>query len=205
MFGHLAEIPVGTTFSSRQAATAGGIHRPNQGGIWGGKDGAESVVVSGGYVDDQDFGNVIVYTGQGGRDQNSGRQIADQEFGWGNLGLARGCLDGLPVRVIGSGRPGRTETTIQRIIRSTKVAEALKHLYDYTCQVCQTRLATHAGGYAEAAHIQALGVLHNGPDVVQNLLCLCPNDHVRFDAGANYIDDALAVRDSESHAAHLVR
>jgi putative restriction endonuclease len=75
---------------------------------------------------------------------------------------------------------------------------AVKHVHDYNCQVCGTRLITPAGPYAEGAHIRALGIPHNGPDVLENLLCLCPNDHVRFDAGAIYIDDTLLVRESAS-------
>jgi putative restriction endonuclease len=95
--------------------------------------------------------------------------------------------------------PGRVETTIQRIVRSTKVAEAVKHLHDYTCQVCGTRLTSPAGPYGEAAHIRALGLPHNGPAVLENLLCLCPNDHVLFDAGAIYIDHSYGVRESGTH------
>jgi putative restriction endonuclease len=34
-------------------------------------------VLSGGYVDDNDEGDVIIYTGQGGRDPATGRQIKD--------------------------------------------------------------------------------------------------------------------------------
>jgi hypothetical protein len=37
-----------------------------------------SIVLSGGYVDDLDEGDLIVYTGEGGRDPGTGRQIADQ-------------------------------------------------------------------------------------------------------------------------------
>jgi putative restriction endonuclease len=64
VFGHISGNPVGTTYVNREAAADARVHRPNQGGIWGGKD-AESIVVSGGYVDDQDYGDVIIYTGQG--------------------------------------------------------------------------------------------------------------------------------------------
>lgn len=40
-----------------------------QAGISGsGEEGADSVVVSGGYEDDEDYGDVIVYTGHGGND-----------------------------------------------------------------------------------------------------------------------------------------
>jgi putative restriction endonuclease len=51
----------------------------------------------------------------------------------------------------------------------------------------------------EAAHIRALGSPHNGPAVLENLLCLCPNDHVLFDAGAIYIDHSYGVRESGTH------
>jgi hypothetical protein len=35
----------------------------------------------------------------------------------------------------------------------------------------------------EAAHIRPLGAPHNGPDTLDNTLCLCPNHHVLFDHG----------------------
>ncbi|MEU5548162.1 YDG/SRA domain-containing protein [Micromonospora sp. NPDC047793] len=223
------------------------MHRPNQAGICGGKDGAESIVVSGGYVDDEDYGTELVYTGQGGNDPATKRQIADQQLTRGNLGLARSQIDGNPVRVIrgaggdqkysprlglrydglfrvvdhwsDTGKDGykiwryrlvalestdpppaaplhgttdqqtpRTEATIQRLVRSTAVANGVKRLHGHRCQVCGIQLATPAGPYAEAAHIRALGKPHNGPDVPSNVLCLCPNHHVLFDTGAIYVD-----------------
>jgi predicted restriction endonuclease len=36
-----------------------------------------------------------------------------------------------------------------------------------------------------------LGQPHNGPDVVANILCLCPNHHVLFDLGAFSVKDNL--------------
>ena len=58
-----------------------------------GTEGAESVVVSGGYPDDQDSGDEIIYTGQGGRD-TSGKHVKDQELELerGNLALAKSKL-----------------------------------------------------------------------------------------------------------------
>jgi len=56
--------------------------------------------MSGGYEDDLDEGTWIVYTGQGGNDPNSGRQIADQTLTRGNLALTVNEAEGLPVRVI---------------------------------------------------------------------------------------------------------
>jgi putative restriction endonuclease len=80
---------------------------------------------------------------------------------------------------------GRRATTIQRIVRSTAVAERVKASHAYRCQVCGDRLAVPGGWYAEAeaAHIRPLGLPHNGPDRGENLLCLCPNHHVLFDRG----------------------
>jgi putative restriction endonuclease len=56
--------------------------------------------VSGGYEDDEDYGDLIVYTGAGGRDPSTGAQIADQEFVGQNLSLVRSESEGLPVRVV---------------------------------------------------------------------------------------------------------
>jgi putative restriction endonuclease len=63
------------------------------------EDGADSIIVSGGYEDDEDRGDEIIYTGHGGRDPNTGRQAQDQEFARGNRALARSKIAGLPVRV----------------------------------------------------------------------------------------------------------
>lgn len=57
-------------------------------------------MVSGGYEDDQDFGDTIVYTGHGGQDANTGAQIADQVLERGNAALALNHARRLPVRVI---------------------------------------------------------------------------------------------------------
>jgi hypothetical protein len=38
----------------------------------GSQTGAESIVVSGGYEDDEDHGDTIIYTGHGGNDPQTG-------------------------------------------------------------------------------------------------------------------------------------
>ena len=91
---------------------------------------------------------------------------------------------------VGPARPAkRIATTVLRIIRDTKVSQQVKALNGYTCQVCRTQLMCVGGPYAEAAHIRPLGKPHNGPDVVENLLCLCSNHHVLFDHGGFVIDE----------------
>src|SRR5687767_822048 len=96
-FGQIAGQPPGSSFADRRSLHDAGVHRPLQHGISGSaQDGADSIVVSGGYEDDEDYGDVIVYTGAGGN-QSSGRQVADQELTNQNLALAVSATEGLPV------------------------------------------------------------------------------------------------------------
>jgi len=105
VFGHVPGVGVGTLFEDRQALRAAGVHRPTQAGICGRADvGAESVVLNGGYVDDEDLGDVVVYTGAGGNDRQSGRQIADQTLARTNRALVENIRRGLPVRVVRGAR-----------------------------------------------------------------------------------------------------
>ncbi len=94
----------------------------------------------------------------------------------------------------------RHRSIIQRQrIRDVGLSLTVKRLYDGACQVCQSHLWSPQGVIAEAAHIQPLGAPHEGPDFIENLLCLCPNHHKTFDAHAWYLDDDLAVIDSRNH------
>lgn len=256
-FGEIPGIPAGTLYKSRLDLNAAGVHLPTQAGISGTPiEGADSIVVSGGYKDDIDLGDVIIYTGHGGRDPTNWKHIADQELTRGNLALVRSQLEGLPVRVVrgadrrnefaprvgyrydglfrveshwqeveaggfkiwrfrlvqdalqpassssaaaeisaGSGneQPKRATITTQRVIRDTALTRDLKRLYNYTCQVCGIRISTPSGPYAEAAHIRPLGTPHNGPDKVENILCLCPNHHTMFDLGVFAIADDFSL------------
>jgi hypothetical protein len=101
----------------------------------------------------------------------------------------------------GEETPERTGAEVQRVIRITAVAQAVKGLHDNHCQVCATRLDDRDGGYGEAAHIRGLGHPHDGPDMPSNVLCLCPNHHVLFDRLSIYIDDDFTVRHTSDHGA----
>jgi putative restriction endonuclease len=258
-FGHVERISVGASFDKRMDLAAAGIHKPNQAGISGARDeGADSIVVSGGYEDDEDHGAYIIYTGAGGNDGNSGRQVADQSIDHRpNAALIKSQLEGYPVRVVrGSGgdrayspKTGYrydglfnvaahwTKTglngfqivqfrleqiedlpqiphllvdeenhdpvelrsaVVQRQIRSSVVISQVKSWHQHRCQICSEVLAVEGGLYAEGAHIRALGRPHLGPDVPSNVLCLCPNDHVRFDYGAIHLSDNFEIVDTRS-------
>jgi putative restriction endonuclease len=72
VFGHIHGTTVGQIFKDRAALAKAGINKPGRAGIsGGGKEGADSIVLSGGYEDDQDEGNVIIYSGAGGKKEGS--------------------------------------------------------------------------------------------------------------------------------------
>jgi putative restriction endonuclease len=92
----LPGVRPGTFFRDRQELHERKLHRGLQRGI---APHGSSIVHSGGYVDDEDMSDVIIYTGEGGRDPNTGRQIADQRLISGNKALAENHLSGIPIRV----------------------------------------------------------------------------------------------------------
>ena len=252
IYGDISGVKEGDLFSKRKDLHHIGIHRPLQSGICGtaSNGGAESIVVSGGYEDDRDYGEEIIYIGHGGN--KNGKQISDQVLTRGNLALATNVTSGNLVRVIrgangdaahspadgyrydglyyvrdygfkrgesgfqiiwfrlvkasyrervsssattssGQTTPGRRQTTISRIIRDTNISKSVKKMHKYRCQICGESLETPIGPYAEAAHIKPLGRPHSGCDTPENILCLCPNDHVLFDRGSVHILEDLTV------------
>lgn len=85
--------------------------------------------------------------------------------------------------------PDRTDVTVSRIIRNTKLVKQLKRLYDHHCQVCGMQLQKGIDEpYAEGHHLQPLGASPPGPDVEENILILCPNHHADFDYGMIRVD-----------------
>ena len=103
-FGKPDLVNEGDIFPSRKALIANRLHRHTQRGIDGnGTDGSSAIVISGGYIDDYDYGDEIMYTGEGGNDPRTGRQCKDQSiFSPGNAGLILSMKKKLPVRVIRS-------------------------------------------------------------------------------------------------------
>ena len=259
MIGDIEGVSEGQIFEDRQALHDAGVHRGTQGGIGGG---GESVVLSGGYVDDRDEGDVVIYTGAGGRDPNTGLQNADQQLLRGNKQLAKNFIEGNPIRVSrgsqldsayapesgyrydglyriddlwhetgqdgfriyrfrliklvprellavqrptalgvdpslvtpeGSTEPRRSTVYTTRVIRNSAVANHVKDLYQHRCQISGEILDTPVGRYAEGCHIKPVGSPHDGPDSIENLLCLSPNMHVLFDKGAIAIGDNMSL------------
>jgi hypothetical protein len=98
-----------------------------------------------------------------------------------------------------SSPPDRIAVTTYRILRDTELSRGVKRLHNYECQICGHRIELPDGShYAESHHIQPLGAPHNGPDVIGNVLCLCPNHHAELDLGVMRIEYA-ALRGCEGH------
>ncbi|MFJ5093508.1 HNH endonuclease [Streptomyces sp. NPDC088557] len=93
-----------------------------------------------------------------------------------------------------AGPAARRESTHSRVIRDSALTLKVKSLHENRCQACGLRLPTPRGDYSEAAHIRGLGRPHHGPDVLSNLLVLCPNHHTQFDLLGLYVDTDDTVR-----------
>ncbi|XP_042504814.1 histone-lysine N-methyltransferase, H3 lysine-9 specific SUVH6-like [Macadamia integrifolia] len=103
--GPVPGVEVGDEFHYRVELAIVGIHGPFQNGIESmEKDGkvlAISVVASGGYADDMDYSDVLIYSGQGGRPMSGKKQkqAEDQKLQRGNLALKNSMDTGNVVRV----------------------------------------------------------------------------------------------------------
>ncbi|KAL5221487.1 hypothetical protein ABZP36_026200 [Zizania latifolia] len=106
--GAIPGVLVGDAFFYRAELCVIGLHTAPQAGICfipaslvsEGHPVATSIVSSGGYLDDEDSGDVLVYTGSGGRQRNRIDHHASQTLERGNLALHYSCHYGVEVRVI---------------------------------------------------------------------------------------------------------
>ena len=84
--------------------------------------------------------------------------------------------------------PERQEITTYRILRDTNLARRVKLLNKFQCQLCEYSIVLPNGSrYAEAHHLRPLGQPHNGLDVIENIVCLCPNHHAELDYGVRLL------------------
>ncbi|MFD7935467.1 YDG/SRA domain-containing protein [Streptomyces sp. NPDC059755] len=84
--------------------------------------------------------------------------------------------------------------SVKRYMRSVATSRRVKNLYRGECQLCGLRLIGPDGEpHSQGAHVRPLGDPHNGPDVEPNILCVCPNCHVRLDVGAVVVDEDWSI------------
>ncbi|KAK2385395.1 Zinc finger (C3HC4-type RING finger) family protein [Trifolium repens] len=116
-------VLVGDTWEDRMECRQWGAHFPHVAGIAGqSTHGAQSVALSGGYIDDEDHGEWFLYTGSGGRDLSGNKrtnknQSFDQQFENMNEALRLSCRKGYPVRVVRSHKEKRSSYAPEEGVR----------------------------------------------------------------------------------------
>lgn len=108
IIGAIPGINIGDVYFFRMELCVIGLHGQVQAGIdyvtaarsSSGEPIATSIIVSGGYEDDDDKGYELIYTGHGGRDPNLHKHCVGQKLQGGNLALERSMVYGIEVRVV---------------------------------------------------------------------------------------------------------
>lgn len=100
LFGHISYYQPGDVLENRLALSRAGLHRPTRAGVSGSElEGADSIILADQYEDDDFREEDIIYSGSGGRDPRTGKQVTNQEMTGRNLMLRRSQETGQPVRV----------------------------------------------------------------------------------------------------------
>ncbi|MFB7526822.1 YDG/SRA domain-containing protein [Streptomyces sp. NPDC056178] len=100
-FGPPPDVSEGQWFRTHDALYAADVHRFRGQGISGTPhEGVDSIVASGGYAGDEDLGDTIIYTAQGGSPDRYGHITEDQSLTGVNEGMLINYREGLPIRYV---------------------------------------------------------------------------------------------------------
>ncbi|KAJ2468545.1 hypothetical protein GGI02_003668 [Coemansia sp. RSA 2322] len=128
---HVGSIPgvhVGQSWRFRIHVSGAGVHRPPVGGIAGSSTvPAVSIVLAGGYPEDEDRGDEFTYTGSGGYDLSGNKRVAkvqtfDQELTRQNRSLALACAAEIDEENGATAMDWKMSSPI-RVCRSYKIAK----------------------------------------------------------------------------------
>nr|GMD75433.1 histone-lysine N-methyltransferase family member SUVH9-like [Ipomoea batatas] len=169
--GAIPGLFIGDVFFYRMELCVVGLHGQAQAGIdylpanhsSNGEPIATSVIVSGGYEDDEDSGDVIIYTGHGGQNKFS-KQCVSQKLESGNLAMERSMTYGIEVRVI---RGFKYEGSASGKVY---VYDGLYRIVDYWCDVGKS-------GYGVFKY--KLVRIENQPEMGSSVLRLAQNLRTR--------------------------
>ncbi|XP_025997050.1 E3 ubiquitin-protein ligase UHRF1 [Solenopsis invicta] len=130
--GPIPGVDVGTTWMFRIQVSEAGVHRPPVAGIHGReKDGAYSIVFSGGYEEDYDYGDEFLYSGSGGRDLSGNKRIStqskDQTLTRMNLALAKNCNAPVNDKIGADAKTKWKEGKPVRVVRNYKLGKFSKY------------------------------------------------------------------------------
>ena len=97
-------------------------------------------------------------------------------------------IEGLTLSNAESKRPSYVQ--VLRRSRNPINSAWIRKYYEDRCQICGTQLRVSLDGTSsDAAHVRPIGVPHLGPDRIDNMMCLCPHDHRRFDNGGIWLEE----------------
>ncbi|MEU4260423.1 YDG/SRA domain-containing protein [Streptomyces argenteolus] len=100
-FGPPPNVEEGQWFKSHDELHAADVHRFRGRGISGtAHEGVDSIVASGGYAGDEDLGDIVIYTAQGGDPDRNGHITGNQALTGVNEGMVRNFREGLPIRFV---------------------------------------------------------------------------------------------------------
>ena len=92
--------------------------------------------------------------------------------------------------------PEWAERPTRSRVRDKSFVGVLKQIYGFRCQVCGERISSPrlaVPGYVEGHHIHPLGE-YDGPDILENVIIVCPNHHKLMEYGGMVLDlKALAL------------
>ena len=99
-------------------------------------------------------------------------------------------------------QPEHVKQVTYRILRDTAKARRVKNINQFKCQACGKEPIKLTNGhlYAEAHHIRPLGRNHDGHDEEWNIICVCPDCHVKLDYGVMRLDKALL----KAQSSHII-
>jgi E3 ubiquitin-protein ligase UHRF1 len=131
-FGPIPGIEVGMSWMFRMQISEEGLHRPPVAGIAGTeKIGCPSLILSGGYEDDEDNGDTFTYTGAGGRDLSGNKRTAEQSFDQvltkSNGAIARNCKARFDAKNGGDAGDKWREGKAIRVLRNYKGSKHSKY------------------------------------------------------------------------------
>ncbi|XP_025997047.1 E3 ubiquitin-protein ligase UHRF1 isoform X2 [Solenopsis invicta] len=126
--GPIPGVDVGTTWMFRLQVSEAGVHRPPVAGIHGREDDcAYSIVFSGGYEEDYDYGEEFLYSGSGGRDLSGNKRVntqsKDQTLTRMNLALAKNCNASVNDKIGADAKTKWKEGKPVRVVRNYKLGK----------------------------------------------------------------------------------
>ncbi|XP_065321408.1 E3 ubiquitin-protein ligase UHRF1-like [Gordionus sp. m RMFG-2023] len=222
-FGPIPGISVGTSWKFRLQVSECGVHRPHVAGIHGREEeGAYSIVFSGGYEDDEDFGDEFYYTGSGGRDLSGNKRTAvqscDQKLTKYNKSLAKNCDCPLNDNIGGEANNWRAGLPL-RVVRNYKARKFSKfspkegNRYDGIYKVVKYWPQTGKAGYKVWRYLLRRDDTTPAPWTKEgkalvsklNLTLQYPEGYTKGNEDKKALQEELLKSDSDSNPGNLAR